>query len=306
MSGAQFWRVESLGGMHVLRRWPSEHPTPERLRFIHAVLFHAADHGVPFLATPIRTTAGESFVRFDGHLWELAPWMPGTADYELSPNQQKLAAAMTTLAKFHSTVDGFPERGLRQVAGAPPAIARRLSRLRELSHRGTDDLAKAIDIDTWPELAPLARRFLGKIPSLLPSAIGQLAPFANIILPVRPCLRDIWHDHVLFIGDEVTAIIDYGAMNIDTPATDVARLLGSLVGDDEAGWHAGMKAYCANRALSADEERAAYALDASSTILAGCNWLRWTYTDGRQFDDRAQIIKRFEQIVTRAERAASK
>lgn len=305
MSGAQFWRVESPAGTHVLRRWPSEHPTPERLRFIHGVLFHAAEHGISFLATPIPTTTGESFVLFDGHLWELSPWMPGTADYELAPNKQKLAAAMTALAKFHSTVNGFPERGLQQVAGAPLAISRRLSRLRELSHRGTNDLAEAINVDTWPDLATLARRFLGTTSATLPRAIAQLAPLSNIILPVQPCLRDIWHDHVLFMGDEVTAIIDYGSINIDTPSTDVARLLGSLVGDDEAGWHAGVKAYSTIRPLSADEERAAKALDTSSTILAGCNWLRWIYIDGRQFEDRAQIVERFQRIVTRSEHAAS-
>jgi Ser/Thr protein kinase RdoA (MazF antagonist) len=305
MSGAQFWRVESPAGSHVLRRWPNEHPTPERLRFIHGVLFYAAEHGISFLAIPIRTTMGESFVLFDGHLWDLSPWMPGTADYERSPNMQKLAAAMTALAKFHSTVNGFPERGLQQVAGAPPAISRRLSRLRELSHRGTNELADAITVDTWPPLAPLARRFLATIPAILPRATGQLASLSTLVLPVQPCLRDVWHDHVLFTGNEVTAVIDYGAMNIDTPATDVARLLGSLVGDDEAGWRTGVNAYSAIRPLSPNEEQAAKALDTSSTILAGCNWLRWIYIDGRQFDDQSQIVERFQRIVTRAEHAAN-
>ena len=72
-----------------------------------------------------------------------------------------------------------------------------------------------------------------------------------------------------------TGIIDFGAMDIDTPATDVARLLGSLVGDDETGWRTGLSAYSENRPLSADGTRAAKALDASSAILAGCNWIRW-------------------------------
>ena len=81
MSGAQFWRIESPSGILVLRRWPSEHPSPDRLRFIHRVLFHATERGLPFLPTPIRTTTGESFVIYDGHLWELNPWMPGKADF---------------------------------------------------------------------------------------------------------------------------------------------------------------------------------------------------------------------------------
>src|SRR6185436_12712507 len=161
----------------------------------------------------------------DGHLWELTPWMPGTADYEQSPNKQKLAAAMSALAKFHTAVSDFPALGLQQVAHTPPAISRRLSRLRELSRRGTNELAQAISVDIWPELAPFARRFLELIPRALPRAIEQLAPLSNIVLTVQPCIRDIWHDHVLFTGNDVTAIIDFGAMEIDTPATDVARLL---------------------------------------------------------------------------------
>ncbi len=116
MSGAQFWRIESAAGTFVLRRWPSEHPTAERLRFIHSVLFQAEHRGVSILATPIRTTTGESFTIFDGHLWDLTPWMTGMADYERSPNKQKLNAAMTSLAKFHSAISDFPIMGLPQVA----------------------------------------------------------------------------------------------------------------------------------------------------------------------------------------------
>jgi Ser/Thr protein kinase RdoA (MazF antagonist) len=268
------------------------------------VLFHATERGIPFLPTPIRTTTGESFVIYDGHLWELNPWMPGKADFEQSPNHQKLSAAMTALAKFHSAVGDFPNSGLQQVAGAPPAISRRLSRLRELSRRGASQFSDTINVDIWPELTPLASRFLATMPGILSRAIGQLAPLSNIVLPVQPCVRDIWHDHVLFTGDEVTAIIDFGAMDIDTPATDVARLLGSLVGDDESGWRIGMSAYSTVRPLTGDEERAAKALDTSSPILAGCNWLRWIHVDGRQFEDRARIVERFRRIVARCEFAA--
>src|SRR3990172_4401717 len=86
MSGAQFWRITAPRGTLNLRRWPQEHPTPERLRFIHAVLDHAAERDIAFLPVPIRATTGESFVSHAGHLWELAPWLPGNADYERAPS----------------------------------------------------------------------------------------------------------------------------------------------------------------------------------------------------------------------------
>jgi homoserine kinase type II len=305
MSGAQFWRLETDSATFMLRRWPSEHPTAERLRFIHEVLFHAERRGISFLAVPVKTTTGESFVSADGRLWELSPWMPGTADFERSPSRQKLAAALTALAKFHLAVSDFLPRASQRAATPPPAVSRRLSRLRELADRGTDELRSPAILADWPELAPFARRFFSTLPRLLPLAIGQLEPLAGVLLPVLPSIRDIWHDHVLFTGDEVSGIIDFGAVDIDTPAADVARLLGSLVGDDAAGWQAGLNAYSTYRPLTADEQQTVRALDISSTVLAGYNWLKWIGVDRRQFEDRGQIVARFEKIVARAEFAAA-
>jgi homoserine kinase type II len=135
-------------------------------------------------------------------------------------------------------------------------------------------------------------------------AIARLKPFAEIPLPLQVCIRDVWHDHVLFEGDRVTGIVDFGAIEVDTPATDIARLLGSLVGDEEAGWQAGLEAYAQVRPLTLIERKAVQALDAAGTILAGCNWIRWIYIDGREFDDWAQIVNRFEDVLTRARRLA--
>lgn len=298
MSGAEFWRFESPSGRLLLRRWPSEHPSPERLRWIHDVLFHAAKRGITFIPEPVRTTSGVSFVCDGGHLWELAPWMPGVANYEAAPTAQKLRAAMTALARLHAAVDDFPIDPSQQVVGAP-AIVRRLGRLRHLAAGEISELSQALGNVKWPEFERLARIFFTALPVYLPRAVERLTPLVNVPLTIQPCLRDIWHDHVLFTGDDVTGIIDFGAVDIDTPATDIARLLGSLVGDDAFGWRAGLDAYATIRPLAAEEETAARALDASGTILAGCNWIRWICVDGRQFEDRARIRERFERIISR-------
>lgn len=299
MSGAQFWRIVSPCGTLVLRQWPSEHPPADRLRFIHGVLFHAAERGIRFLPVPIRTTSGETFIRFAGSLWELATWMPGTADYEHSPTPEKLRAAMTALAHFHVAVQDFRFAATELIDGALPAPSRHLARLQQLSSSGANQLTRAVSNSIWPELAPLANRFLAELPRYLRRAVAQLKTFADISLPLQPCIRDIWHDHVLFTGNEVTGIVDFGAVGIDTPATDIARLLGSLVGDDPTAWRNGIEAYSTIRPLTAEEERLVKALDTGGTILAGCNWLSWIYVEDRQFDDRAQIMERFRRIVRR-------
>jgi homoserine kinase type II len=304
MSGAQFWRVESGVGSLILRQWPTEHPSPERLRFIHNVQFHAVARGASFVPAPVRAVTGDSFTRGDGHLWQLEPLMPGEADYDRSPSVQKLRSAMTALAKFHVATSDFSGVQPSSRVGAAPAIAKRLSRLNSLNMNGASHLGAAISPDILPALEPLAHQFLVTLPLLIRPAIRQLESLAGNRFATQPCIRDIWHDHVLYRGDEVTGIIDFGGVDIDTPTTDIARLLGSLVGDDEGQWQIGIEAYSTVQPLSTAEQQAARALDHSGAILAGCNWLRWIYVDRRQFENPAQIVERFRKIVERCNYAA--
>ena len=300
LSGARFWRVVAPRGELLLRCWPIEHPSPEGLRFIHAVLQYAANRGMKILPVPIANRSGKTFERHAGHLWELAPWLPGVADYEKSPRVEKLRAALQALAEFHRAVADFPPTPpLASSRGPAPAITHRLTRLAELQNGGIESLTRAIADMTWPNLAPLARKFAATLPRTVTLAIACLAPLADIPLPLQPCIRDVWHDHVLFDGDTVTGLIDFGAMQIDTPTTDVARLLGSLVGDETAGWREGLAAYSTIRPLTEQESKAVPALDIAGTILALCNWIRWIYVDQRQFDDPPQIIERFARLLGR-------
>jgi homoserine kinase type II len=245
--------------------------------------------------------------------------MPGSADYKDSPKIERLRSALRALAQFHvATVDFERDSSLlsvgRQAESAKhqvgtdskawnspstSAILGRRQRLQQLADGGVEEMSLAITQNVWPDLAPLARRFLAALPRALPHALAQLEPLLHTALPVQPCLRDIWHDHVLFTGNDVTGIIDFGAVEIDTPAIDIARLLGSFVGDDAAGWKIGLAAYSTVRPLSEDELRAVTALDTSGTLLAGCNWIRWIYADGRTFENHAQVIERFRTILAR-------
>src|SRR5262245_48117331 len=94
-SGSRLWRVSMVEGVGslwrktpapagalsaakdsrplCLRRWPTEHPTVERLRFIHAVL-QLVSAKLSVVACPLLTRDGGTFVEYDGHLWELSFW----------------------------------------------------------------------------------------------------------------------------------------------------------------------------------------------------------------------------------------
>lgn len=300
MSGAQFWRVKSPRGVLVLRQWPAEHPTVDWLRFIHAVLKHAAARGLSFLPIPVTTIEGGSFVQQDGYLFELAPWMPGEANFQASPSADKLRAAMAALARFHlATADFGPT--LQSIPGSDTtyhltAIPRRIDGLRKLN---PNELLQSIDDRCWPELAPLARQFVARLPHEVPIVIERLQPLLAARLSTQPCLRDVWHDHILFTGNEVTGLLDFGAIDIDTPTTDIARLLGSLAGNDADSWRFGITAYSALRPLAPEEVQAALAIDAASNLLAGCNWIRWIYSERRSFGNRAQVVDRFRGLLDR-------
>jgi Ser/Thr protein kinase RdoA (MazF antagonist) len=303
LSGAQFWRIGSQRGPLVLRRWPREHPTPDRLRFIHDVLAHAGANGIEFVPVPVTTRDGKSFIEHTEHLWELTPWLPGAADFHRAPSVEKLSAAMTALARFHVATADFRRTSLATAApqrrAGAPSITRRLARLRDLANGGLRELSRAITTATWPELAPLAHELIAALPRAIPPAIARLEPIENALLPLQPCIRDIWHDHVLFTGERVTGLVDFGVVDIDSPTTDIARLLGSLAGNDAATWRTGLNRYSTLRPLSSQELLGVAALDASGTILAGCNWIRWIYIEGRQFEKRIQIVQRFQRILDR-------
>ena len=121
-------------------------------------------------------------------------------------------------------------------------------------------------------------------------------------MPLQPCIRDIWHDHVLFLDGQVSGIVDFGAMRVDNIATDIARLLGSLVGDEREGWRQGLEAYETVRPISEHEGRLIKAFDRSGVVLALVNWLRWIYLEKRIFERRDAVEARFDELLPRLER----
>ena len=293
LSGARLWRVEMRDTSFVLRQWPAEHPTPERLRFIHAVLAHAFYRGCTRLSVPVAARDGETFVVRQGRLWELAPWLPGEASFECEPAGGKLANAMHLLAQFHLACGDFDPH-----SGSSPGLVERTRRLAELDARLLASLFRAVESSPVNStIDELARKLLATLPHA--AARPLLAPAASLQFPLQPCLRDIWHGNLLFVGDEVTGVVDFGAMQVDSPALDVARLLGSMASDDAEKWRSGLAAYEARRPLSADEHAAIPAADASGTVLGCVNWLRWLYVERRQFSDLAAVEMRMKSLAMR-------
>ena len=296
-SGARLWRIQSNQQTYCLRRWPAEQDAT-RLRFVHGVLEFAGMQ-LDFVPRLQRTAAGETIVEAAGHAWELATWLPGEANFHQQPTAARLAAAMTALARLHVAWEYFPTRmtGL----AASPGIGERLTRLAEIEQ--TLPAIEAALPRAAPDLRALAIPLVAHFRRRAGVVRGQLQAATQRQAMLQPVLRDIWHDHVLFSGEAVTGIVDFGAVRIDTVATDLARLLGSLVGDDATAWQQALLAYEAIRPLSADERALLPAFDASTTLMSGMNWLVWLLVDARQFDDWPAIYRRWEEILRRLDHA---
>ena len=296
-SGARLWRLDGPAGPLCLRAWPAA-LSPSRLDFIHHYLIHAHAAGLAFVPRLFPTAAGAARIECAGRLWELQEWLLGEADYHARPSTARLRAACCALAELHACWQAAAPKD----AGPCPALRRRLDAVREwreLVASGWQPLAQAAAADP---ARPAAERAWRVLPHWIETIPDLLTRWTARTWPLQPCLCDVWHDHVLFVGDRVTGLVDYGAVKIDHPAVDVARLLGSLLGDDVERWAAGLTAYREVRPFSAEEEELARALDVSGTVIGAATWLRWLYHEGREFEDRAAAGQRLQSLLTRLDR----
>jgi homoserine kinase type II len=296
-SGADFWRVTVADGLLCLRRWPAEHPTVGQLSEIHRVLAHVFRAGVRVVPAPMPTVDGSTFVRCGARLWELARWLPGVADYRKRPSSERLVEAATSLALFHRAAATLP--GISRRAASSPGLQKRYHQLVGLMEGGARELAEYRPPREWPDLEPRAAVLIEHFHALAPRVAAVLRNVLRRTVPLQPCMRDIWHDHVLFEGDRVTGLIDFGAMRVESVTGDIARLFGSLAADDRAAWRTALAAYGSVRALSTDEQALIAPFDQSTVLLAGMNWLRWIYVEQRTFSARRTILERLDVTIHR-------
>jgi len=105
------------------------------------------------------------------------------------PTDAQLDAIGHAVAALHRAWRGVP------AAGPIPAVTRRLAAL------------EGVDV---------------------PAVLAKLRPWAEVVGPVQPTVGDLRLEHVLFTGDRVTGIVDYGAVKPDHAAADLARLAADL------------------------------------------------------------------------------
>jgi homoserine kinase type II len=302
-SGSKLWSIDAPRGRLCLRQWPAAQPSQQRLDFIHAVLRHVAANGFRRLPLPIPAATGATYVEHAGRLWELAPWMPGEIDRAAATSPTRITAALEALAEFHLASSTFSHSGVR--FGPSPGLIERKERLERLLAGELNEIERSLDDRLWPELAQRGRRYLSVFRRAAPDVNTRLHDAASIAVPWQPCLRDIWRENVLFVGEDVSAILDFASMRVETVAGDVARLIGSFAGDDHRLWEQALAAYRKSRPLADGDVRLVTAFDQSGVLLTGVSWLDWVFRQRREFPDKSAVMERFNFALGRLESLGS-
>ncbi len=303
---------------YCLRGWPPDSLQRDRLVGLHRLLEHIHRCGVKQVPVPLKNQFGATLYTEAGQFWQLEPWMPGRADFSTAPTDARLQNSMIVLAQWHDAASRFEARSpevewFKQVTSATsPTVEDRLVRIHRF-YSGDAAKMKKLVADTaslsgWEaeflELRILSRQILDFFVMSAPHVGKELLAYRDVRLRLHPCLRDVWHDHVLFDGDEVTGLIDPNAARCETPATDLARLLGSFLRDDDDRWDMAISAYRSIRPLSDREAKLARVLDQSTTLLSGLTWLERLFVHRESYSNPPRVIARLRQITSRMERLA--
>lgn len=261
-SGALVWRGDDFA----LKAYPP-HVPPEHVSQVHAWMRQVAH--LPFVPAVIPTTRHATLTTHAGRVWELVRWMPGSPG--VTPAQ--LPHAVEALAQLHRTWEPRPP----QLAPCP-GVGRRLDVLRSWRPPADATLRRAADVVT----------------RLAPHAVRALEPWATRPVPVQPCLCDVHADHVLFDGDHVSGVVDYGAMKIDHVAVDLARFLGSAaLSEQEFVW-----AVSEYRALGGPvDPELVRLLDLSGVVCALAVWC----SRRAEVASATHVRNRMMRLVARAE-----
>lgn len=302
------WRAESDEGDCALRATDAEQVDLTRLRGLHRLLQHIAAAGIEQSPAPLATDDAVTCVVQENRVWQLEPWRHGSADREGVPSGARLRSALRLLARWHVAARTFVPRPdeapwfRSSPAGSSPGIGERLQRIAGFDEARCATISERLRRREWPEFDDCGLEIIQSYRRRAACIAAELETVRRLTVALQPCLRDVWREHLLFNGEEATGLIDAHACRSESVATDIARLLGSFVGDDRGGWEVGLAAYREVRPLSIDERGLVELFDRSSVLLSGLSWLEWRVLEGRRFDDPAAVVARLRRIAERLAR----
>ncbi len=296
-SGALLWRYRAPMGPIAARAWPTNVQSLQHVLTIHRWLSEAGDLG--FLPVPIAAQDGQTVERCDGRFWELAPWLEGQPERNRPPDEERVQAAFRALARLHRRLGGHA------TVGRSPGLAKCIVELEKLDTQGYHALESALHQAPAGELRVAGFRWLDLAKATAPRLQPGLHDAARLAVPIQPCLRDARPEHFLFQGNELTGLVDFGAMGVETVAADLARLTGEWLADDQALRSLAVAAYEGIRPLDPSEVALSSAFEAAADLLIAGHWLAWRFLEKREFEDPMAVPRGIARGLQRLQRRAN-
>lgn len=293
-----------------------------RARWGHRLMRHLRETPLPFVAEVAEVTPGVTLWQdSQGRLWEMLAWMPGSP--RLQPREAERTAGLQAVAAVHLAAGRFP--AAPATMGPPASLTERVQQCRQLLQRGWLHEGHVRVVGRKPvvererlALERIDRAFMAAAARLASDgghALRRVAAWQPGPTSLLAAVRDLSADHLLFAdGDardesllpRVTGLIDFHAARLDSPACDLARLVGSWHGGlpDAAAIENAVVCYaeslvqCGGAPASVRELcRLVELLTTTGVILGLDNWIRWLAIEERQFPDWDAVALRVERLA---------
>jgi homoserine kinase type II len=297
LSGSRLWRYQAELGLVAARAWPTDGPALPVLEQIHDWLVAAS--ALEFVPVPLRCSDGRTIVARGEHLWEVVPWKPGKPAIDRPPTADQVREGFAALAEFHRALE------FQQSVGVSPGLVVRLRELEWWQGTGFGQVATFVASRPHDRNAPLALRWAELARSVAPRVKEVMVSMKDVQVRRQPCLRDARPEHLLFEGDRVVGLVDFGAMGEETVSSDLARLASEWLAADLALRDEGLAAYRRVRPLDNEELALQGVFEESADLLAGGHWVRWHFLDRRIFEDSTTVTRGLERAVKRVERLSA-
>ena len=294
-SGSEVWKICCGNKSFCLKSWPESFQDEERISWIHRVLLFAKANGCPEISSPILNKYSKTFCWHQNRFWELSEWALGISFENLVDEQPKWNSAINTTIRFHQATARFHFN-----FGESNNLKLVLNRLRNWKSEVAllTNNFKSTDLILEQQFS----RFIEDSPKLSRNLLSQFQSLESLTFPIQPVVRDLRFEHFYFDADRVTALIDFGAMRIDSVACDLARLLGSMLDGDQAKIDFCLNQYANSRPLNENEIQLIFCLLYSSSMIGIANWLTWILVDGRNFESSSEVKSRISQLFDRFSR----
>jgi len=317
-SPVQVVTLANAAGRFVLKPF-APHVTRERAEWVHGLMRHARAAGVIEVPEVLTAADGRSVVEdHTGRRWELVQFIEGQPC--ASPTPVQAASALDAVARLHGALTSLS--GAAPDYGQSPGVERRIQQARDLLARPLGrHLCRRLDSGDEPngavDLSARVHAACREADRVLATPLGRCSLEALATARIgrvqrQAVARDLWSDHVRFdltAPNRVAGLIDFHAAGIDTPLTDIARLLGSwpssaCVSEDSPGgltdrWRGPLAAYGRGHGqpLTAADRWLCDWLHASAVICSLDNWFRWTLEENRRFLDVSRALDRIHGFL---------